>query len=223
MSGWRKAMAYLGLVDEVDEADDPSRRTPAVAARPREATVRLRDDEPVPGADEVDSGRRSVTASAAHRGEPAARPATPPTTARPADDHTAVLDLADREEPGHDNVRPLRPVGRSKPAPRRSRPETASHVAVVAVDQFDAVEAVAVRLREREPVVLDLSSADKSTARRVLDFVSGAVFAVDASLQPLGNRAFLVVPRGIEVSSNERRRLTNLGYRVELDRVGGLG
>lgn len=207
MSSWRKAMAYLGLVDELDEEYESASRRNARATSAPQPTVRLAADEPVPGQAEIDLREAAPRAVAAA--------ATPAQTGA-VGSGTAQAGGMQEAAPEPDNVRPLRPVGRRRPR----GPETASHVPVVAVDQFDAVEAVAIRLRDREPVVMDVSSADKTTARRVVDFVSGAVFVSGARLQPLGNRAFLVLPDGVDVSSNERRRLGNLGYRVAVDQVG---
>lgn len=187
-NSWRKAMAYLGLVDELDDEYEAAARTTPRAAPDPEPTVR-------------------IAAGSAQQPGPVVdvrEPATQAAPDAPAAPQPAPAPVADD---GPDNVRPLRPAGR-----RRSRADTASHVAVMTIEEFDQVQPVGVRLRAREPVVLDLTAADKTTARRVLDFVSGAVFLADAELQPIGNRAFLVLPSGIEVSSTERRRLTNLGY-----------
>lgn len=108
-------------------------------------------------------------------------------------------------------VRPLRPrdvhvraVASSPVAP----------VAVVEIAAFDDVEAVAARYRSGQPVLFDLAEADRTDARRVVDFVSGLTYALDGSLTKVGTRAFLLVPDGLELADEERGRLSTLGYRL---------
>lgn len=89
-----------------------------------------------------------------------------------------------------------------------------SRVAVVHIEVFDDVEVVGQRYRSGQPILFDLSGTEPSTARRVLDFVSGLTYALRGRLRKAGSRAFLLIPDGIEVSAEERRRLANLGYAV---------
>jgi len=110
---------------------------------------------------------------------------------------------------GEDNVRPLRSgdvLVRSGSAVPRT--------AVVNVRDFDGVEAVGARYRSGQAVLFDASQADAATARRVLDFVSGLTYALRGGLEKVGGRAFLLVPDGLELSADERRRLGDLGYRL---------
>ncbi len=127
----------------------------------------------------------------------------------PSDDngHEPPRPTPEREDA---EVRPLhlrdahvRPVASAPVAP----------VAVVEVAAFDDVEAVAARFRSGQPVLFDLAEADRSDARRVVDFVSGLTYALDGSLTKVGTRAFLLVPDGLELADDERGRLSTLGYR----------
>jgi cell division inhibitor SepF len=88
------------------------------------------------------------------------------------------------------------------------------HVEIVNVATFDEVEQVGRRARAGEPVLFDLRDADTTTARRVVDFVSGTVYALRGRLERVGARAFLVRPRGVELPEQERERLAEQGYRV---------
>lgn len=104
------------------------------------------------------------------------------------------------------NVRPLRAA---EPSPQPSL-----RVAQVAVVAFEDVEAVGSRYRTGQPVLFDLTDATAPTARRVVDFVSGLTYALRGELTKVGSRAFLLVPDGVRLPVDERRRLTELGYRV---------
>jgi cell division inhibitor SepF len=104
------------------------------------------------------------------------------------------------------NVRPLRAADRAAAPVQR--------VAQVAITDFEDVEAVGARYRTGQPVLFDLVDAPAATARRVVDFVSGLTYALRGELTKVGTRAFLLVPDGVRLPVDERRRLTELGYRV---------
>jgi cell division inhibitor SepF len=105
------------------------------------------------------------------------------------------------------NVRPLRDAGGA----RDRRPARA---AIVEVSSFDDAEAIGSRYRMGQPVLFDVSLADGATGRRVVDFVSGLTYALRGRLSKVGTKAFLLVPEGVELSNDERRRLGDLGYRL---------
>lgn len=104
------------------------------------------------------------------------------------------------------NVRPLRAA--------ETATSPALRVAQVAIVDFEDVEAVGARYRTGQPVLFDLVDAPATTARRVVDFVSGMTFALRGELTKVGTRAFLLVPDGVRLPVDERRRLTEQGYRV---------
>lgn len=105
------------------------------------------------------------------------------------------------------NVRPLRVKDRvTSPA--------AAEVAVVSPRSFNEVEQVAARFRAGQSVIADLSGANDVDSRRILDFVSGAVYVARGSLAPAGGRAFLLLAEDATVSGEERDRLRGLGYEI---------
>lgn len=109
---------------------------------------------------------------------------------------------------GDVTVRPLRP------APVGGERAPSARAALVEVRVFDDVEAVGARFRTGQAVLFDAAGSDSATARRVLDFVSGMTYVSRGSLNKVGGRAFLLVPDGVHVPEDERRRLSGLGYRL---------
>ena len=57
----------------------------------------------------------------------------------------------------------------------------------------DATE-IAGHLKSKKPVVINLEKLDKETARKIVDFLSGAVYALDGSMQKVSNGILLAVP-----------------------------
>jgi cell division inhibitor SepF len=102
------------------------------------------------------------------------------------------------------NVRPL----------RGGLDVSAERVAVVQVQVFDDVEAIGARYRLRHPVLFDVSGCTREVARRVVDFVAGLTYASRGSLRRTAPKAFLLVPEGLDIPLDERRRLAQLGYDV---------
>jgi FtsZ-interacting cell division protein YlmF len=88
-------------------------------------------------------------------------------------------------------------------------------VTVVQIRVFDDVETVGARYRHRQPVLFDVSACSREVARRTVDFVSGLTYASRGTLRRTAPRSFLLVPEGVDISLDERRRLSQLGYDVE--------
>lgn len=133
----------------------------------------------------------------------------PPPTARAANRPHA------RTEPGM----PMEPSRRVEPPPTSPvvRPvEIQSDVLVV--EEFSDARVLADRVRDRVPVVLDMRSADPDLVRRVVDFSSGLIYALDGSMRRVGDGLVLVLPPRVTLSRDEKRRLSTLGA-YELDDI----
>lgn len=66
---------------------------------------------------------------------------------------------------------------------------------------FEDVQGLTDNLKNRRPVIVNLEKADADLAKRVVDFVSGATYALNGSLQKVGSGIFLIVPSNMDISS----------------------
>jgi len=66
--------------------------------------------------------------------------------------------------------------------------------------------------------VLDMRQADQDLVRRVVDFSSGLIYALDGSMRRVGDGLVAVLPPRVTLSRDEKRRLASLGA-YELDDV----
>lgn len=107
-----------------------------------------------------------------------------------------------------------RAVGGGNVRPLRLASSAAERTEIVAVESFDDCEQIARRYRDGQPVLFDLAGVDRTTARRVIDFVSGATYVLRGQLTRVASRAFLLVPDGVVVPDEERLRLEARGYRL---------
>lgn len=69
-------------------------------------------------------------------------------------------------------------------------PEPENDPILVTLSEFRACTDVAARLVERTPVFLDLCNVDFAIAKRALDFLGGVIFALQGTLQQVGDSVF---------------------------------
>ena len=89
---------------------------------------------------------------------------------------------------------------------------------ILVVEEFSDARVLADRVRDRVPVVLDMRLTNPDLVRRVVDFSSGLIYALDGSMRRVGDGLVLVLPPRVTLSRDEKRRLSTLGA-YELDDV----
>ena len=70
---------------------------------------------------------------------------------------------------------------------------------------FEQSEEICNYLKERKSVIVNLEYVNKDVARRVVDFISGSVHALDGHIQKISNSIFLVAPVNYEIASDLAR------------------
>lgn len=114
----------------------------------------------------------------------------------------ALLGLAEEEEQEEAVAGVPRLTVLGSPGSRRERPAPA-RITVRRMVAFEQVRDLAERLRSGEPVVLNLQACDRETARRILDFLTGVLWAVDGEAHRVGDGILLLAPGGVSVSRDE--------------------
>lgn len=66
---------------------------------------------------------------------------------------------------------------------------------------FEQSEEICEHLKEKKSVILNLEYVNKDVARRIIDFVSGAAYALDGNMQKISNAIFLVAPFNYEITN----------------------
>ncbi|MGH8923217.1 MAG: cell division protein SepF [bacterium] len=195
-----KALVYLGLVDE-DPEDDPVISDEDRAGRgpaQRRAPTHNRGD------DREDSEYRTEQRRGDMR-RPAMRSETfsrvegrrvePPSSAS----RTTAFRSENVDSP---IMRAVRPVD--------------VQADILVVEEFGDAKVLADRVRDRVPVVLDLRRTQPDLVRRVIDFGSGLIYALDGTMNKIGDGLVVVLPPRVVLSRDERKRLQRLGV-YELD------
>ena len=70
---------------------------------------------------------------------------------------------------------------------------------------FEQSEEICGYLKERKSVVVNLEYVNKDVARRIVDFISGGVYSLDAHIQKISNSIFLIAPTNYEITNEMAR------------------
>ncbi len=76
---------------------------------------------------------------------------------------------------------------------------------------FDDAAKASDELRRKKAVILNMENVDKSLTRRVVDFLSGSVYALDGSVKKVAQSTYLFCPHNMDVVGD----LENLQAEVE--------
>ena len=123
-------------------------------------------------------------------------------------------DYDDWTDPEPVAVRSVRPVRERGGQPRHVEvvPNPASvRVHLVIPRSFNDAQQIADKFKQSIPVILNLQNADQELSKRLIDFTSGLTYALNGGMQRVADKVFLLTPRNVEVSAEERARLLEGG------------
>jgi cell division inhibitor SepF len=103
-------------------------------------------------------------------------------------------------------------VLRPRPRAVQAAPgDAAVRVHLVIPRSFNDAQQIADKFKEGTPVILNLQGSDSDLSKRLIDFGSGLTYALDGGMQRVADKVFLLTPRNVEVSAEERARLLERG------------
>jgi len=188
MSLWKRTMDYLGLGpdDAYDEYEAGS----------ADAPPRGRDRRDGEGRGGRGSGGRGWPADP---DDPTVKEVAP----RPSFPSRDFESTARRTPPP-----PSDDSGSASRAPARSGSSSPSRVmtspvgtepATVRPRRFDQAQELADKFKEGQPVILNLESAERDVARRLIDFASGICYGLDGSLEKVATGVYLLKPAPLRI------------------------
>jgi cell division inhibitor SepF len=110
--------------------------------------------------------------------------------------------FADDEPVSASRTRVLRPVGADSDV----------KVHLVIPRNFNDAQQVADQFKRAVPVILNLQTTDHELSKRMIDFCSGLTYALDGGMQRVAEKIFLLTPKNVEVSAEEKARLLDKGF-----------
>ncbi|HVY78774.1 MAG TPA: cell division protein SepF [Solirubrobacterales bacterium] len=111
--------------------------------------------------------------------------------------------FADDEPIAASRTRTLRPVGNG---------DSDVQVHLVIPRNFNDAQQVADQFKRSVPVILNLQTTDHELSKRMIDFCSGLTYSLDGGMQRIAEKIFLLTPRNVEVSAEEKARLLDKGF-----------
>ena len=116
-----------------------------------------------------------------------------------------VYDYQDEEEVVEDKKLFGRKNNNSKIV---NMPQTSGQAIKMVISQpttFEQSDEICAFLKERKSVIVNLEYVNKDVARRIFDFISGGVYALDGYIQKVSNSIFLVAPSNYEITNEMAR------------------
>jgi cell division inhibitor SepF len=114
-------------------------------------------------------------------------------------------DIYADEEPRGRPTTVLRPV-----ASGRGNGDVRVHLVVP--KSFNDAQQIADKFKDSIPVILNLQGSDTELSKRLIDFASGLTYALDGGMQRIADKVFMLTPRNVEISAEERARLIEKGF-----------
>jgi cell division inhibitor SepF len=111
---------------------------------------------------------------------------------------------------GHSSTRVLRSVGGNGGNGRSTGGDLQVHLVIP--KSFNDAQQIADQYKDQIPVILNLQGIDTDLSKRLIDFSSGLTYALDGGMQRIADKVFLLTPRNVEVSAEERARLIEKGF-----------
>ena len=118
------------------------------------------------------------------------------------------------DEPRRGGSGSSRSAASAAPVVRAVQPVRPARVEVhlVIPKNFNDAQQIADKFKVDVPVIMNLQASDTELSKRLIDFCSGLSYALDGGMQRVGEKIFLLTPRNVEVSAEERARLIEKGF-----------
>src|SRR5215210_5210060 len=85
-------------------------------------------------------------------------------------------------------------------------------VHLVIPKSFNDAQQIADQFKDQVPVIINLQGTDTELSKRLIDFASGLTYALEGGMQRIADKVFLLTPRNVDVSAEERARLIEKGF-----------
>jgi|LGOV01.1.fsa_nt_gb cell division inhibitor SepF len=80
--------------------------------------------------------------------------------------------------------------------------ENKVNVTIIKPEDFNDSANVVNNLKSEKPVIINLESLDIDVARKIFDFCSGALYALNGKIFKISKNIFLLAPENVDISGN---------------------
>ncbi|NLZ93189.1 MAG: cell division protein SepF, partial [Firmicutes bacterium] len=83
--------------------------------------------------------------------------------------------------------------------------------------EFAEAEAIVRHIKNKKSVLVNLEETEISEAKRIIDFISGATYALDGNMQKVSQQIFVFAPAQVEINAEMRKELSERGIVTDFD------
>lgn len=80
-------------------------------------------------------------------------------------------------------------------------------VVVMQPENLDDAQEICDHLKNKKPVVVNLETVGKEEAQRVIDFLSGSIYALDGCIQKVSSGIFIIAPNNVDIMGDFKDEL----------------
>ena len=120
-----------------------------------------------------------------------------------AEPKTEYKEKTRRPEKERENVKPttkITPIGRTQR--KQETGNTSMEVCVIKPIAIEDELEITETLLKGRTVIVNMEGLNVEIAQRIIDFISGSVYAMDGNLQKISNYIFLATPNGVDISGD---------------------
>jgi cell division inhibitor SepF len=107
---------------------------------------------------------------------------------------------------------PARPTAQLRSVRPGGNGRSDVRVHLVIPKSFNDAQQIADKFKDTIPVVLNLQGIETDLSKRLIDFASGLTYALDGGMQRIADKVFMLTPRNVEISAEERAELIEKGF-----------
>ncbi|CAM3264302.1 DUF552 domain-containing protein [Brevibacillus invocatus] len=116
------------------------------------------------------------------------------------DNEEYIEETVEEQREEQDSSAKRQPAGRANNVvPFQAREKEGIRLILCEPRHYSDAQDIADNLRHRRPVVVNLHRVEKDQAKRIIDFLSGTVYALNGDIQKVGDTIFVCTPDHVDI------------------------
>ncbi len=111
------------------------------------------------------------------------------------------------EEHEDERVVPIHSRAREKTKLVNINTHVQMKVAVILPESYDDAQEICDNIKENRAVVVNLENVEYETSQRIVDFLSGACYSLEGSIQKISNKIFIIAPENVDITGDFKEEL----------------
>ncbi|MDD5923024.1 MAG: cell division protein SepF [Eubacteriales bacterium] len=124
------------------------------------------------------------------------------------------------EKPRFTEEKKRAPYTQVKPQERRFTAQTNAgtfKLLLIEPKSFEECPKLVDSLKSRRPIIINLEKIETDTARKIFDFLSGAIYALNGNVTKVANNIFVFAPENVDIAGGQQPEKSNFDFTPEQD------